>query len=273
MATTRRCPACGAEVQDDAAFCTNCGQRLDAVPSPAPAPIPYQAQPAAQTSSQRSRTSVLPIAIAVAACVAIVAIVVVVTYQTPHAKGTGASSTSSTTTTTTSGNSDRTVNSNTSSSSGSSSSSRSTGSTTSGSDATDSATRSQLQGHVQMLNSLDDRIRDVASDFNKYVKDGSGSSQRSAAQTAFTVQDQVSSSASNLDAISVPSSSPYYDDYQSMQVCYDDLQNRIDCIAESWSLRLDGASDYLAPIRAQNDSNGVNVYKTDFERRMGNLSL
>ena len=44
------CPNCGAQVQEGASFCTNCGSRL-AQPSQAPAQAqsqtPYQAQPQA----------------------------------------------------------------------------------------------------------------------------------------------------------------------------------------------------------------------------------
>lgn len=313
MSDPRRCPVCGEPVDEGAHFCINCGTRLDdsgdaspettaahppvsptanvaqppyatpATPMPSPAPAPSPEPP-------RNRSREITIALAsVAAALAVVAVVLAVVNFIPRQTQDSGNAAQQAQTQTSNGSTDSSQQSDsgqggqpstnvtyyigeggTSSSTGTGSSSSPAPSSTSSDDA---SIRSTLQAQKGTLNSLDTQIRNVASDFNRYSKNGSWDQQEAAASTASSVQGSVSSASSSFDGIYVPTSSAYYGTYQSMQTCYDDLQNRIDCMVSSWSLRLSGSSDYLSPIRAQNDSKGVNVYKTDFENRMASLGI
>lgn len=298
MATKRVCPHCGALVDSDNMYCTNCGLPMDSdTTQTVQTTQTFQATQATQATpttpsnqgasgKPKGRTALIVVG-TVAACLAMAAIVIVVNSfvlgnGSQSTGSTGAASTSTTATTEDS----------TDTSSGSSSGSSSPtgthisllddsddsdeGATSDSSDSSttsDSATKAQLQGYVSTLNQLDGLVKDVASDFNAYAKNGTSGQQSSSAQEARNVQSSISGKAAEFDALSIPSSSSYYATYQDMRTCFDDLQHRIDCIVEAWDLRLQGASNYLRPITQQNDSDGINVYKTDFDRRMAGLGL
>lgn len=303
MSSKRHCPACGAEVGENARFCTNCGAKLeDATDTTAsfspltpdsqpasPPTVPQQAPYAPSSGPSRNRNRGLTIALAsVAAAIAVLAIVLVAINYVPRQTDSAENAAATTEEQTAEAN----ANASTSDGSGQEGGSPDQGSQSStnvtiytgggssptvvssgGSDPSEASVLSSLQSYKATLSSLDSEIRSVATDFNRYAKSGSWDQQEAAASTAGQVQGRVSSSSSSFDAVYVPTSSAYYGTYQSMQTCYDDLQNRIDCMASAWSLRLNGNSDYLAPIRAQNDSRGVNRYKTDFESRMAGLGI
>lgn len=307
MGDTRRCPVCGAPVKEDALFCVNCGTRLDgnaganpettavhppvvpqdsatyqtaypSAPAPAPAPEPPHGHGRELTIALAS----------VAAALAVVAVVLAVVNFIPRQTQDSGNATQQAQTQTTNGSTDSSQQSGSdqggqpstnvtyyigeggTSGAASSDGGSSAPSSTSSDDA---SILSTLQAQKGTLNSLDTQIRNVATDFNRYSKNGSWDQQEAAASTAASVQGSVSSASSSFDGISVPTSSAYYGTYQSMKTCYDDLQKRIDCMVSAWNLRLSGSSDYLSPIRAQNDSKGVNVYKTDFENRMASLGI
>lgn len=270
MATTRNCPYCGAPVDPDAAFCTNCGNRLDDIRKT------YQRRSVGKT--------VATVIVAIAAGLVIAAGVLVAinylpgeqtssTTTTSAASDTSGSSSSSATDTQDSEATDTDDTNAADSDAAADDTPRHTTDEDESEDSDDDAIKESLQGYVQTLNQLDGRVRGVADDFNAYVQDGTSSQRRSALQSARGVQSSIDAAADEFAELSVPGSSAYYDDYQSMRVCFDDLQHRIDCMVESWELRQSGSSSYLDPIAAQNDSNGVNTYKTDFDQRMAALSL
>lgn len=290
MSQTRRCPVCGTDIPANAQFCTNCGARLDAG---ADDTAPHQPiGPAQPSSPNRSRTAVIALS-AVAATLAVVAVVLGVINFVPR-QTTGASdatadtqaqSGSSTANAAASGSDDGGQAGGTSGQGGSSSTNvivytgdagsggSSTTTTVTGGEPSETSVLATLRSQKGTLSSLDSDIRAVADDFNRYAKDGSWSQQEAAASTASQVQSRVSSASASFDGVYVPASSAYRSTYQSMQTCYDDLQRRIDCMVSSWQLRLNGTSDYLAPIREQNDASGTNRYKTDFDNRMASLGV
>lgn len=154
-----------------------------------------------------------------------------------------------------------------------STSSKKDDSTASSTSVDDATIRAQLSQSLSDLQSYDSQIREVASNFNAYAKNGTADQRDAAAEQAFQLETAINSAATSFGTLNVPSSSAYYSDYQSMQTCYADLQQRITCMCDSWRRRIDGRSDYLAPITAQNDSDGINRYKKDFDNRMKGISL
>ena len=118
-----------------------------------------------------------------------------------------------------------------------------------------------------------DRIKDTAATLNNTIFTSNRSARQSAADDAKRLKQEVSDQLDELKRLSVPSGSKYYSSQQTLIELQQDLYNRIDVMCQAWdiSLQYDSPKDHESaikkPLGKDNDSNGVNVYKKDFESR------
>ena len=258
------CDLCGARVRCDcgeplaanAAFCTNCGAQVVQpqqaaynvesayVQQPAPAP-------ASPLKPKRDKTPFIIAAIIVVAAILIAAILLIVPNWGKEQQ------TNSVTVTTSS-----------SSSTASSSSSSSTDSKA----AQEKEYYNSLKGFYDQAGELSSDIAAAATTYNSTMHSSKSTSERTAAANeARSVKSSVVSAQNKLKSLNVPSSSQYYDCYQKQLQVYQDLYERIDVMVRAW----DEAESYSNPtahyssidaiITSENDSNGINIYKKDFD--------
>lgn len=294
------CTKCGKPLEEGSAFCTSCGAPVpktdDAATAPlnaaatAPAattqtPPAAQAAPAAQAyvkggtapmdpvqsqpvnyraaeAPAANRPAQAPAAaplnknlliIVIAAVVVILAVVLLLTH--PWAPTASTSSTSATT-----------------ASSVQQSSSATASSSSSNTSASDKSTYNSLLSAYNKLDGFDQRIRDCASTYNANTAIlNAGLSERTAdANTCKALEKEIQQEMSSLSALGITSSSKYYQDYKNISNLQNDLLKRIDVMVQSWNISIKYSNttghekEIYAPIDADNDANGVNIYKTDY---------
>lgn len=128
-----------------------------------------------------------------------------------------------------------------------------------------------LTAAYDKMGEWDQRIADVAVDFNNTWASSDSATRRANADDAKRLQAEVRTQLSTLQQLSVPSGSKYAQDHQNLIQLQTDLDKRISVIVEAWDNAL-ASSDpkaneksVLAPLARDNDSEGKNIYKKDFD--------
>lgn len=128
------------------------------------------------------------------------------------------------------------------------------------------------------LSGYDSRIKDVATTFNNHYLSGSVSERASYAATARSLLSELKEQRSHLSALSQPSGSSYSTQFSLLKRCYDDCIERVDCIVRSWNISLayedptDHQEEIIAPLTAETDGT-QNRYKTDYDSVYPQISL
>lgn len=132
----------------------------------------------------------------------------------------------------------------------------------------------QLLAHYEQLGSFDERISAVASDFNANYLSSDLSVRQASLATASALQSEISTQSAALAALVLADGSAYTDTKNTLQELYNDLANRIRVLVEAWQASVDAgdtpnnAAETISSIlSADNLSNGVNQYKSDFDTR------
>lgn len=119
-----------------------------------------------------------------------------------------------------------------------------------------------------------DRIKDVATTLNNTIFTSDKQARQNASRAAHDLFDEVDSQLARLKTLRSDSSSTRYaSDIDTLIDLQQDLYNRIDVMCQAWdiSLSYSNPKDHEAaikkPLGKDNDSNGVNIYKKDFESR------
>jgi hypothetical protein len=121
------------------------------------------------------------------------------------------------------------------------------------------------------MGDYDARIADAAAVFNSTYTSSNSSERQSNSKSAHALREEIQSGLNELKGLSVNANSKYRQSHQTMVQLQQDLFNRIDVICKAWdnSLRYDKPKDHtkeiLEPIARDNDGNGVNIYKKDFD--------
>lgn len=267
----RYCTRCGTPIAPDADFCENCGARIQDVPPAqssqqvyrAPGALPpedFAAQDAARTKKP------LTIAIVAIAAALVVAVALIFAFLVLPSQG----SNQATEQTASIGEQPTTSQEATSSSS----SAETTES------AAVSATQEQevytaLSSSYDQLAGFDDEIRSCATTFNNTYLSSDLSTRQANANAARDLLDRISNAGAAVDGINVPVASAYAATKAEIATCYDDLENRISVIVQSWDIDLSYSDPrgheetILAPIEADNVGT-VNKYLTDYQQRYPN---
>ena len=155
-----------------------------------------------------------------------------------------------------------------------STSSSSEQSTSSSSQDSDEQLYEELVDAYDAMGAQADRIKTVATTLNNTIFTSDKQARQSASREAHDLLDEVDSQLARLKTLQSSSSSTRYaSDIETLIELQQDLYNRIDVMCQAWdiSLSYSNPKDHEAaikkPLGKDNDSNGVNIYKKDFESR------
>jgi hypothetical protein len=129
------------------------------------------------------------------------------------------------------------------------------------------ASLSELYGR---LSGYDASISSVATDFNNNYLSADQSLRQSYADQAASLLSSISADYEAVKALAVAEDSPYYNTWQNNVTLYDCLYNRARVLSEAWDLSAQAADpssvqdDISRVLGADNDSSGVNTYKTKY---------
>lgn len=136
--------------------------------------------------------------------------------------------------------------------------------------AADRAIYNRLSTFYDRLGSYDNEIANAATVFNNTYTTKSMSKRDEARDDAYDILNDITDEMSDLQSLSVPSSSEYYDSYNDISTCYYDCYMRISVIVDAWDISLrysnpaDHTDEITAPI-ARDNVNGKNRYLTEFD--------
>lgn len=267
----RYCARCGKPIAPDADFCENCGARVQDIPPVqnsqqvyrAPGAMPLD-EYAAQDAPQAKKPLTIAIVAIAAALVVVVALIFVFLVLPSHGANQGTEQTASV--------------------SEQPATSQEAMSSSTPADATESteasATQEQevytaLSSSYDQLAGFDDEIRSCATTFNNTYLSSDLSTRQANANAARDLLDRISNAGAAVDGINVPTASAYAATKAEIATCYDDLENRISVIVQSWDIDLSYSDPrgheetILAPIEADNVGT-VNKYLTDYQQRYPN---
>ena len=127
----------------------------------------------------------------------------------------------------------------------------------------------RLTSSYDQLAGLDTQIRTAASDFG-YWSDPDQNVRQSYRDTAAGILDSVNAGIADLDSIVLSEGSAYTTTLENLKQLYQDLYHRIDVIVRSWDAVIAAGSSaseetFASILGADNDANGDNVYRLDYE--------
>ena len=132
----------------------------------------------------------------------------------------------------------------------------------------------ELVGIYDTMGTQADRIKSVAATLNNTIFTSDKQARQNASREAHDLLDEVDDQLARLKTLQSGSSSTRYaSDIDTLIELQQDLYNRIDVMCQAWdiSLSYSNPKDHEAaikkPLGKDNDSNGVNIYKKDFESR------
>lgn len=267
----RYCTRCGKPIAPDADFCENCGTRVQDIPPAQSSQQAYRApgampldEYAAQDAPQAKKPLTIAIVAIAAALVVVVALIFVFLVLPSHGTNQGTEQTASV--------SEQPA---TSQEATSGSTPADTTESTEASAAQEQEIYAALSSSYDQLAGFDDEISSCATTFNNTYLSTSLSTRQANASVAQNLLDRISSAGATVDSINVPATSAYAATKAEIATCYDDLENRISVIVQSWTIDLNysnprGHEDaILAPIEADNVGT-VNKYLTDYQQRYPN---
>ena len=267
----RYCTRCGKPLAPDADFCENCGARVQDIP-PAPSGQQVYRAPgamalddsAAQDAPHAKKPFTIAIVAVAAALVVVIALIFVLLVLPSHGSNHAAEQAAS-------------VGEQPATSQEAASSSTSAGATgsTEASAAQEQEIYAALSSSYDQLAGFDDEIRSCATTFNNTYLSTDLSARQANASAAQDLLDRISGAGATVDSINVPAASAYAATKAEISTCYDDLENRISVIVQSWNIDLAYANprghenEILAPIE-QDNVGTVNKYLTDYQQRYPN---
>ena len=132
----------------------------------------------------------------------------------------------------------------------------------------------ELVGIYDAMGTQADRIKSVATTLNNTIFVSDKQARQSASREAHDLFDEVDAQLERLKTLKSNSSSTRYaSDIDTLIDLQQDLYNRIDVMCQAWDISLSYSNPknheaaIKKPLGKDNDSNGVNIYKKDFESR------
>jgi hypothetical protein len=128
----------------------------------------------------------------------------------------------------------------------------------------------QLNSLYGQLAGFDSSISSVAGTFNDSYLSSDQTQRQTYASQAADLLAQIKAGYDEVSAMALSADSPYYATWNNMVTLYDCLYNRARVLSEAWNLSAQAADpssvqDQISQVLgADNDSNGVNRYKTQY---------
>lgn len=128
-----------------------------------------------------------------------------------------------------------------------------------------------LSTYYSQAAEYDRRIADAAVTFNNNYLKASASDRSNLGNDAHALKDELQTKIDELDKLAIAADSAYASDYANQKTLYNDLFQRIRVICEAWDISnsYSDASGHqeeiVAPLAVDNDSNGKNRYKKEFD--------
>lgn len=127
---------------------------------------------------------------------------------------------------------------------------------------------SELSSYYGRLSSYDGQISEVANNFNYYYVTSDPGVRGAYATAAGQLRDSLVAELTGVRAMAVPATSPYYSQWQNIELLYTYLYARVNVLAEAWAISAHSASpayeDYSI-LAVDNDSTGKNRNKSAYE--------
>lgn len=141
----------------------------------------------------------------------------------------------------------------------------------SASDAKDDSLYQKLLNAYDQAGDFDAKVKAIASRYTDTIYSSSSSGRSAVRSDASKVRSDISDAQKTIAGLSVPSTSKYYQNWTDIQKLYDDLYQRVDVMHEALNVALSygnpkaHSAEIDGIIVAQNDSDGINKYKKDFD--------
>lgn len=131
-----------------------------------------------------------------------------------------------------------------------------------------------LDGLYARIGEYNQTVAEGAASFNETYATADTDRAAGGRQGAYQFHLKMDGEIRDLEALGIPETSVYYPAAQDMIALLNDLMHRAEVVSMAWAV-VEGCpgdteahiDEIMAPIVADNDENGVNVYKKDFDER------
>lgn len=131
----------------------------------------------------------------------------------------------------------------------------------------------ELTNYYNQLSGYNDQISSVASSFNANYMNADQAYRQSEATTASNLASQLSGQLTAVQSLAVAEGSVYYTQWQNIVTLYDCLWHRADVLSRAWAISANASDPASADVQneisailgADNDANGNNVYRLQYE--------
>lgn len=123
------------------------------------------------------------------------------------------------------------------------------------------------------IDAFDTRVANTATNYNSHIL-GSAAERQSGYNSALSLQRDIESAIEEINALTVSTSSRYYEAWTLEKRLLDDLYHRIYVMQKGWERSLSSNDiDYINEYIAADNVNGVNRYKTDYDETRPRVSI